>query len=912
MNNIIIELSESRNAQKFSEGHLIHADEFDQVIDWIEQRLIYIDNIEKQGKGVKQHEPIRLHETITVLGTRGSGKTSFLLSILDECRKKNIEVINIIDPTLIEEKGHIFLTILSEINHKVTTALANKECSPEKDDYFSKKSWDKLLQNMARGLPAMDIINNGYQDWCDPEYVMNTGLHNVYAARTLEDTFHKLLKLGLKILDKKAFIIALDDIDIDFRKGWPVLETIRKYMTTPYMITLLSGDMRLFSKAIRKQQWKNFGKALLKNEGESLNQIHEYNDFVTEMENQYMLKVLQPIRRVHLNTLKEKLDLMNGNINIFVNNTVPNNRIDKFYYTVFGLFGVTNPYQAEAYRSVMLSQPLRRQIHFLAIFDDIDKYPIDTHSMVDEIADVFLSDLYVKNIDIDQIKTNDTFLVPLILRLLINEKVLEETYQLQPITTDQNLNITLMVLSFIFSLKVQNNPYLIFDYFLRIGYIRNILSVLGYQTNDKNTLSPSIEHMCQFVNVYNDTGLRDIACSMSAYMQASIKNNKDGEDFFGIINLPGLELNQKQRKQEIAWRIDDVFKDAPKLLKDIAFLPLSISQDNKSNQGHLSYSIYTLLATIGEIIRKFKTNDKEWATLTQLRAYPMPAFDRGNASEKLDIKTYEQENGKDDYRISLIFRLGLIRKWIDSFPKDYSISPHLLGKISTRFFYAIRTIEGKSEQENLAESMQTRVLLFMNSVLIEEAKENAPNMIHNLNINNPNLSDFIFRTNLQTINKDLNRDSENLKNTLKLSKWICSCPLLLTFLNLNNKDNLLLESLKKFTNNINRDMQPYSVFDRLSKVTFSDPNPKSDIAQINADKPRFNSCKLSERAKVISLLKKYNVPRELFYFKGNQPETVEANEKIRTLTKGLFAEDKLESSHIREFRLYIDEHDIVW
>lgn len=275
MNNIIIELSESRNAQKFSEGHLIHADEFDQVIDWIEQRLIYIDNIEKQGKGVKQHEPIRLHETITVLGTRGSGKTSFLLSILDECRKKNIEVINIIDPTLIEEKGHIFLTILSEINHKVTTALANKACSPEKDDYFSKKSWDKLLQNMARGLPAMDIINNGYQDWCDPEYVMNTGLHNVYAARTLEDTFHKLLKLGLKILDKKAFIIALDDIDIDFRKGWPVLETIRKYMTTPYMITLLSGDMRLFSKAIRKQQWKNFGKALLKNEGESLNQIHE-------------------------------------------------------------------------------------------------------------------------------------------------------------------------------------------------------------------------------------------------------------------------------------------------------------------------------------------------------------------------------------------------------------------------------------------------------------------------------------------------------------------------------------------------------------------------------------------------------------------------------------------------------------
>lgn len=907
MDNIIINLAESRNAQKFSESNLIHADEFRQVIKWIEQRLAYIDDIENQDKKVKQHESIRLHETITILGTRGSGKTSFLLSVLDKCRKKDIEVINIIDPTLIEEKGHIFLTILSEINHKVTNALAIKDCSPENDDYFSKKDWNKLLQDMAKGLPAMDIINNGYQDWCDPEYVMNTGLHNVYAARTLEENFHKLLKLGLKILDKKAFIIALDDIDIDFRKGWPVLETIRKYMTTPYVIILLSGDLRLFSKAIRKQQWKNFGKALLKNEGEKLGQISEYNDFVTEMENQYMLKLLQPVRRVHLTTLKEKVDLNNRTtgkgINIFVNNTMAGNRIDTFYYTIFSIFGITNLYQAEAYRSVMLSQSLRRQIHFLSIFDSIT----DTHSMIDELTDVFLSDLYVKNIDIAQIKTNDTFLIPIILRLLIAEKTLDETYQLQPITTDQNLNVTLMTLSFIFSLKAQNNSYLIFDYFLRIGYMHNILSALGYQTNDKSTISPSIEHMCQFINIYNDTGLRDLACSMSAYMQASIKSNKDSEDFFGIINLPGLELNQKQRKQEIAWRIDDVFKDAPKLLKDIAFLPLSISQDNKSNQGHLSYSIYTLLAAIGEIIRKFKTNDKEWATLVQLRAYPMPAFDRGNASGKIDIKTHEQDSYEEDYhRVSHIFS-----QWMKDFPENYSISPHLLGKISTRFFYAIRTIESKPKQANLAESMQTRIVLFMNSVLIEEVKENAPELIQHLNINNPNLSDSIFSNNLNTINTYSYKRNNGFESMFKLSKWICSCPLLLTFLNPNNENDLLLERLKRFTN-IAGYIKRYSIFDWLSKVTFFDPNPKSEATQSNSDKPRFNSRKPSERANVISLLKKYNISRELFDIKENQPETVEANNKIRMLTKGLFVEENLGSSYIRQFRLYIAEHGIVW
>lgn len=51
----------------------------------------------------------RLHNTITISGTRGSGKTSFLLTLLkDEDVKKDCEVLEIIDPTLVEEKGHIF------------------------------------------------------------------------------------------------------------------------------------------------------------------------------------------------------------------------------------------------------------------------------------------------------------------------------------------------------------------------------------------------------------------------------------------------------------------------------------------------------------------------------------------------------------------------------------------------------------------------------------------------------------------------------------------------------------------------------------------------------------------------------------------------------------------------------------
>ena len=917
MDNIIINLSESRNAQKFSSCNLIHAIEFDYVISWINQRLAYINNIQPNNISLEQTNFTRLHETITILGTRGSGKTSFLLSILENYRNsKDIEVIKIIDPTLIEEKGHIFLTILSEINNRVTNALKSIDCTPEKADYFRKTQWNEQLKKMAKGLPAMDIINSGYNDWCDPEYVMNTGLQNVYAARQLETNFHELLRCGLQILNKKAFLIALDDIDIDFRKGWPVLETIRKYMTTPHVITLLSGDMRLLSKAIRKQQWKNFGKALLKNEGEVLGKMGEYNDYVTEMENQYMLKVLQPNRRIHLTTLKEKadrIDRTNETINIYINDETEDNRIDRFYNLIFKQLGITNPYQAEAYRSVMFGLPLREQIHFLSAFDK-NREPADPNSLIGEIADVFLSDLYEKMIDIDQIKIHDQNLIPIILRLLIDEKVLEEAYQLQPVTKDQSLNISLMVLSFIFSLKTQDNPYLIFDYFLRIGYIRNILTTIGYQTNDKNILSPSIEHMCRFINAYNDKGTKDMACNISAYLHAAIRNSKDGEDFLGIINLPGLEQNQKQRRSEIAWRIDDVFKDTPKILRDIAFLPLSISQDNKINQGRLSYSIYTLLAVICEMIRKIKSGDTDdgLSTLAQLKSYPMPAFDRGNSFGQIDIELRDYESVDTNDRF-----LFFLRIWVNIFPKNYSVSPHLLGRISTRFFEALRTIESQQEQANLAESMHTRVMLFMNSILIEEAKENTPNIVRRLNINNPNLSDFIFVTNLQRINRYMEHYSDMSRYDFRLTRWICSCPLLITFLNLDyedNNDTTLLSRLKEFTGNSRfiSHMRPYSVYDKLSMVTYVDPNPKPETIQSNSDKPRFNSKKPSERAKVIDLLKQYDIPRYLFDKKENQTETVEANNKIRMLTKGLFVEENLKSYYIRQFRSYIAEHGIVW
>lgn len=98
---------------------------------------------------------------------------------------------------------------------------------------------------MAFGIPSMDVIPAQYDGWQDPEFVMDKGMQGVAAAKHLEENFREVVKSSSKILEKKCFLLVLDDIDIDFRKGWPVLEVVRKYLTSSSIITLISGDLQL-------------------------------------------------------------------------------------------------------------------------------------------------------------------------------------------------------------------------------------------------------------------------------------------------------------------------------------------------------------------------------------------------------------------------------------------------------------------------------------------------------------------------------------------------------------------------------------------------------------------------------------------------------------------------------------------
>ncbi|MFD0792063.1 hypothetical protein ACFQZX_00460 [Mucilaginibacter litoreus] len=773
---IELRVDQSGDARAFKEKELIHLNEYNRVVSWINEAL---ENIEVGDEETSNFNRQRNHNTITILGTRGSGKTSFLLSLLSsfENQSEDVEVLEIIDPTLIEEKGHIFLNVLSLIDDRVTQTLEQSDNNRIKSFQHTSEEWRIKFEALAHALPTLDGIGGNLTDtsWQDPEYIMQRGIRSVTASRKLEKSFRKLVTMALNIIDKKAFIVAFDDIDIDFKKGWPVLELLRKYFVSPQLITILSGDMRLYSLAVRKRQWENFGEQLLKVEGNSDAGMNYLRDLVTETESQYLQKVMKPVRRIHLNTLKEKL-FLNPNFDVAVayKNTKVKNIIDT-YNSILKGFGIFNSYQAEIYRAFLLESPLRMQVRFFE--SNLKESTGDAISLLDP----FVSDLYEMRLDIARITSSPQYLNITILDLLLRERILSETHQMQPTTVKPALNGSLTALTFLFSKSSAAGPEIIFDYFVRIGYLRNLLSSLGYNREKDNIEDPGIEDLCRHSGILQDKVLKDNIGMTTAYMVAFRDLRSRGDrPWAGIIPLLGLAGTSKKKQSSRIDRIDYIASNLNPDAKALVYLPLSISQSTLSQSSVLVYSFHVLLSAISELIRKVHSGDtyRGILELSQLRSYPMPDFrQRSSGIIDSDDSAEELDTNANQLSTNPSILESLLTTWVNAYPKK-PIPPHLLGKISTRFFFAADAIQSIQKDEKLGRVMHALTVAFLNSVFIEDIKEHITRPA--ISLNNTRMSDDILINNLQ-------RTVEGDTTELTLSKWLFACPLLLAYIDPSSK-----------------------------------------------------------------------------------------------------------------------------
>ena len=121
---VLIDLSDSTYAHSFAEQNRIHQVEFEAAVNLVVNQINRIG----KDKTSEKHVINRVHNTISIFGDRGTGKTSFIRSLFDEIEKRcngkdEVMILGLIDPTLMEEKAHIFLLIISLINDRVNSTI---------------------------------------------------------------------------------------------------------------------------------------------------------------------------------------------------------------------------------------------------------------------------------------------------------------------------------------------------------------------------------------------------------------------------------------------------------------------------------------------------------------------------------------------------------------------------------------------------------------------------------------------------------------------------------------------------------------------------------------------------------------------------------------------------------------------
>lgn len=781
MSTITIKLKDSLAASGFHEGERVHHKAFGKVRrligEQLEEAKMYApeDRI-REGDGIK-----RCNNAISVFGERGVGKTSFLLSLRQSLQGhqeneaqgadvKEIYLLPMIDPTLIEEKGHIFLLIISLIDEAVQNVFSHDEV---KADHYQR--WEEGKEKLAAGLPSLKTDGMTYHEpqWNEDAYVMNKGLDSVKAAFNLEENFHKLVGLALKILDKKAFVLMFDDIDVDFQRGWALLETVRKFLTTPQIIIVISGNLKLFSKNVRKQQWRNLGKELLKNEVDvrDVSAVKEYTQLVNELEGQYLLKILNSEKRIYLYDVASNISMNGDEYQVDYGDGNPISLKDA-YLDVLRSYGVQSSSIGRVFIDFLESTSMRTQVHFLYNAWRM-KVEEDMQNKMSAIS-AFSSRIYAQNVNID-LATSENLFCSVLLHYLVREHLLEDAYQLLPTFDSTDINCVVSGFSFLYAMLVRKQPNIIFDYWVKICSTRNAMRFLSYDAGDAKQ-SLSIDRYCQEIGVYQKRNLRSIVGNGLAYaVSLSDKQALDGA-------VPLLGFGGLAKKAGMENRIDIALYDKAEQ-KLLGYLPLVCLLHSHKNQRKLYYSFNALLANIGQII---KTTDDNNIMQTLLTACQPVSYQIKSELSSAASADDEEDNGEIELILEDDKGIGeQVMAWKRKY-ENVNYCPDLFGRIATRFFYAQSSILENNKNKKLGDLFSLFTMAFFNACLIEELKSRDDVDMKGININNVSSSSDILVRNIAHL-EGMNGWQEKLPFT----KWMMSCPLLLPFINLEDGHNFL-------------------------------------------------------------------------------------------------------------------------
>jgi len=257
-----------------------------------------IESYKHAGFDIDNITEVKMHDAILVYGSRGNGKSTVMINLQDfitgEYRTKKIEnklqnrvkIFETIDPTIQEEDEDFLLVILSAILKEVESHQEGK--------YSKRDGFYDSLENVLKIVEATRSKKKDDIDIFDKFYGLKSGVG-------LAEELHKLFKYTKDIFSVEILVIPIDDVDMNLKQGYQIADSIRKYMSSPYIIPIVAFNIRQMRVVTKYNKYKEFGLEI-DNELEL-----EELSFLRSLPNDYLSKVFPPNRRIYLKNVYEIL-----------------------------------------------------------------------------------------------------------------------------------------------------------------------------------------------------------------------------------------------------------------------------------------------------------------------------------------------------------------------------------------------------------------------------------------------------------------------------------------------------------------------------------------------------------------------------------------------------------------------------
>jgi len=244
----------------------------------------------------------RSHEAILIDGGRGTGKSSVLVNLATYLENdKDLVILKPVDPTLLENGDDLLLNVIVAAlmrDDTVRKALQNNERDAE--------AFYEQLHKLGAALEGIQKQKEQY------------GLDKLRAFmgnQSLAEHVHLLLKTTLSLTSRKLVVLPIDDVDTSLQLAFDNIEVVRKYLTSPFIVPLISGDLSLYDEVI----WREFHKRLTHKKAA----IEESAALrAKDLAEEYQRKVLPLPRRIKLPALtsylqNQKIILTNQDSKVF-------------------------------------------------------------------------------------------------------------------------------------------------------------------------------------------------------------------------------------------------------------------------------------------------------------------------------------------------------------------------------------------------------------------------------------------------------------------------------------------------------------------------------------------------------------------------------------------------------------------